>query len=86
MGYKHLEKKVKTNRIQQDAIITGVQALLRDAIKQEYRQCKENGYATIADRDNMNAMYEAYKALDGNGVATDLVNRMMAMPVGEDEL
>lgn len=82
IGYKKLSKRVK----KQDAVGLGVQALLRDRIIQAYNHYREKGFCPIYGLDNINRMFEQYKALGGNGTVKSLVDELTAMPRSEDDM
>lgn len=47
----------------------------------EARQCAvEKGYIPIYERENLEHMYDEYKALGGNGVIEDLVEKLRDLP------
>lgn len=80
-GYKKLSGKLK----EQDAIKLGIQALLRDRIIQSYNHYQEKGYCPIYALENVNALYTQYHALGGNGMITELVERLKDMPTEKKE-
>lgn len=69
-------KKVKN----QNALQSGVQALLRDRIIQAHSHYAEKGYIPVYGMENVLAMYDAYHELDGNGTVTKLVDDLREMP------
>ena len=64
----------------QEALMAGVQAMLRDRLLQGYRHYEEKGYADYTDRSNMKNMYDAYHGLGKNGVMDDMQNKFMMLP------
>lgn len=64
----------------QEALMGGVQAMLRDRLLQGYRHYEEKGYADYTDRSNMKNMYDAYHGLGKNGVMDDMQNKFMMLP------
>jgi len=58
----------------------GMQAVLRDRISQSRRYFVEKGYIPQYEYENFQAMYEAYHALGGNGMATKAYNDISALP------
>lgn len=68
----------------QKAVERGIQALLRDRLVQAYYHYQEQGYTTLHGLENINAMYEQYHALGGNGTVTKLVNAMRELDVQDD--
>lgn len=79
-GYARLSKKVKANRDKQTAIEQGMQALLRDRIIQAYNHYTDKGCFPIYAQQNVEALYNAYHALGGNGTVTRIYNEMMKLP------
>jgi len=62
------------------AIQRGVQALLRAQIIQVYNVYMVRGYLPIYERENIEELYEQYKALSGNGVIADLIEKLKELP------
>lgn len=62
------------------AIELGVQALLRNGIVESYNKWEEKGYCPIYARENAVRMYVPYHTLDGNDVATDLLEYLKNLP------
>lgn len=82
-----LEKRVQTaeknQAIQQEqsnAIMLGVQALLRDRLLQGYRHYISQGWAPYEERQNLQNMYVQYEALGPNSVMDQLHNQFTALP------
>ena len=67
-------------RKKQDAVMSGVQAMLRDRLLQGYRHYEAQGYADYNDRSNMENMYNAYHNLGKNGVMDDMQKKFMRLP------
>lgn len=80
LGYKSVLHKVKMHDSRQTAIEKGIQALLRDRIIRAYNHCMENGFCPIYALENIEALYEQYHALGGNGAITSLVNKLKELP------
>ena len=79
--YRKLEKQIKLDQEKRKAADDGVQALLRDRIVQAYNHyALEKKYCPIYAKDNINALYEAYHRLGGNGVVTGLKEKLDALP------
>lgn len=73
---KHLRREQKKN----DAIVEGVQSLLRENIVHNYNKYQEREYCPIYAKESIKRVYEAYHNLDGNDVATKLYNTLLEMP------
>lgn len=78
MGFtiKKLAKKVN----EQEAIKMGVQALLRDRIIQAYNNYHDKGYCPIYARENITELVKQYHNLGGNGIITDLFEKIKRLP------
>ena len=74
------EKLANEERLKQEAVMTGVQAMLRDRLLQGYRFYEEKGFAEYDDRSNMENMYKAYHNLGKNGVMDDMHHKFMQLP------
>lgn len=61
-------------------LVRGMRAILRDRIIQMYNYHIKLRYIRIHDIDNLEALYEAYRALGGNGTATKLVEELRQLP------
>lgn len=78
MGF--LGAKFKKNKNKDIAIEEAVQALLRNELIRRYREYKAKGEMTILDRENIEAMFEQYKKLGGNGTVKELMNELLEVP------
>ncbi len=65
----------------QKATELGIQALLRDRLVQSYYHYITRGDISLHGLENVNAMYEQYHNLGGNGTITKLVEYMRNMEV-----
>ena len=78
--YRRMSKQMKQEREKNVAIQDGMQALLRDRIIQSYNHYHDKGYCPIYGKENVKRMYDAYHVLGGNDVATQLKDKLLAMP------
>lgn len=78
--WQALAKRMKKNRIEQDAIKAGLQALLRAQIIDMYERYSEKGFAPIYVRDSFQNVYKQYETLGENGVIDDIHQKFMALP------
>lgn len=62
------------------AVENGVQSLLRAEIIRQNEKWVERGYCPVYAKDAVRREYEAYHALGGNGVITDLYNDILELP------
>ena len=80
MGYRQmLKRQIEENR-KSAALQDGMQALLRDRIIQAYNHYQDKRYCPIYGKENAQRMYDAYHALGGNDVATELKDKLLKMP------
>lgn len=79
-------KRIKADNQKSDALMNGVQALLRREIIAEYNHYTEQGHIPIYCIENVLDMYNAYKALGGNGMATKLVEVLKQLPTKPPEV
>lgn len=64
-------------------IRNGVQCLLRAEIIRCYKEHEDKHYCPIYTREALKRMYKAYHALGGNDVATDLYEKVLALPTDD---
>ena len=75
-----LGTNLKKNKKKDLAIENAVQALLRNELIRRYREYKAKGEMTILDRENLEAMFEQYKNLGGNGTVKELMDELLEVP------
>lgn len=75
-----ISTKVKTNNKKDKAIELGVQALLRNELVRRYREYEQKGEMSILDKENMEAMFEQYKNLGGNGTVKHMMDDLFELP------
>lgn len=63
----------------------GVESLLRLEIVRSYNEYTEKGYCPIYAKESLTRAYNDYHALGGNGVATALYEKIMALPTERAE-
>ena len=63
----------------------GVKELLFCKLKQFDEQRERNGFVPIADKETVERVYNAYHALGGNGVGTEMTNKIRACPSSKGE-
>lgn len=79
-GIGFLSSKLKKNKAKEKAIEEGVQALLRNELVKEYREYKIKGELSIIDKKNIEAMFEQYENLGGNGTVKHLIEELLRLP------
>lgn len=82
---RKINTRVKQTASKNDAIETGVQALLRAQMISDYNHYSDKGYAPIYARENFENEYQQYKNLGGNGVMSDIRDKFRALPTGPHE-
>ncbi len=83
--YRSISARLKIEQTKNEAIAAGVQSLLRDSIVSNYNKYLDKGYCPIYAKDSIKKIYEAYHNLGGNGVITELYNKVLKMPEQEAE-
>ena len=78
------EASQATQQQQSQAIMLGVQALLRDRLLQGYKHYLDKGWADLDDRSNMENIWKQYHALGGNGDMLDLRRTFRHLPLIPD--
>ena len=71
-----LSNKLKGKRKKDKAIETGVQALLRNELVRRYREYETKGEMSILDKENIEAMFEQYQNLGGNGTVKKMYEEL----------
>lgn len=75
-----LRNNIEEQKIKNDILVKGVQALLRSQILHEYNKWNDKKYLPIYARENISNLYETYHNLGGNGAVTDIYNKVMELP------
>ena len=74
------EAQQATQKKQTEAVMLGVQALLRDRLLQGYKHYEQEGWASYEDKKNMENMHDQYEALGENNVMNARHQRFLALP------
>lgn len=72
---------IKTTRRKETALERGVQCLLRAEIIRAHKEYIEKGCVPIYAKQALTRAYNAYHALGGNDVATQLYQEVMNLPI-----
>lgn len=79
----------KSRKAKADALALGLQALLRDRLRERYNHYSKKSYAPIYAKENFENMYKQYHSLGVNGVMDEIHAKFLALPDnppdGEDE-
>lgn len=83
----YIVTELRARKRRQDAVKTGLQALLRDRIIQAYNHyVTEKKWIPIYAKDSLVSCYESYENLGANGVIDDLMTEIKNLPnYREDE-
>jgi hypothetical protein len=81
-GYRQLSYRVKEN----EAIKLGVTALLWNALYQIYNEAERRCEISVDALKNAKNIYDQYHALGGNGVDTELYQRLCALPTRKTKI
>lgn len=81
---RSLTKKLKEKQIKEDALYTGIRAILHDMLFQTCEKYISLGYIPIEEAEKIvnreKITYEAYTGLNGNGTGTEIHNRFVSLP------
>lgn len=75
-GYRLALKEIGKQHVEREAI----KSLLRSEIITMHGRYMEKGEIPIYAQENVQAMYDAYHRLGGNGTITKLVHEIMELP------
>lgn len=81
-----LWRRVTKFKRQNEAIHNGMLSLLRDRINQACQYHLKNGYISSRDREVLNAMFDSYFNMSGNGVIKHLKVEIDALPTHVDDV
>lgn len=80
---RRLDKKEKKSKTE-TALITGMQELLCDRIKDRGAQYISRGSVTLEELEDIQRMHEVYHdKLDGNGFAAEIMHKVKSLPINE---
>lgn len=80
-----MSTRLKTEQEKNKAIADGVQSLLRESIVENFNKYTDRGYCPIYAKESIKKVYNSYHKLGGNDVATELYNKLLAMPEEKQE-
>lgn len=75
---------LKQTRADNKAVKTGVQALLRAQMINDWNHYSKKGYAPIYAKENFENCWQQYHGLGANGVMDDIHKKFLALPESED--
>lgn len=96
LAVKHISSKVKAERAarealemqakqETEALKAGMKSLLRRQILEDCKKVAADGYCGATMRDTITAMFDAYKALGGNGTVSDAYEEIRNLPLNKRE-
>jgi len=85
VAVRKLFARVKREMDEQARIKAGVLAILHDRLYQSCQHFIRQGYIIPGDLRNISTMHESYITLGGNGVISEMVNRVKALPLEKQE-
>ena len=68
----------------QDAVVAGLKGLTVDRVRYLGRCYILDEKITLEDRENLEDMYRAYKALGGNGHLETIISEVRKLPISND--
>lgn len=68
----------------QDAVVAGLKVLTVDRVRYLGRCYILDKQITLEDRENLEDMYRAYKALGGNGHLETIITEVRKLPIAND--
>lgn len=77
---RHWAKKDKRDD-KQDAIVTGLKVLTVDRVRYLGKGYISDHEISLEDKENLEEMYRAYKALGGNGHLKTVMDEVQRLPV-----
>lgn len=82
---KHLSKKLKERKAEQDALKSGMIAILHDRLFQICNEYLALGYIPVNESeeilDNAKIIYDAYHVLGGNGTGTAVYEKFLKLHI-----
>ena len=78
--YRRVASQIKEEKRKNDALMLGVQSLLRESIVSNYNKYQDKDFCPIYAKESIKRAYEAYHGLGGNDVATKLYEKILDMP------
>jgi len=79
------DERMEIERQKNDAIMQGIQSLLRESIISNYNKYQDLDYCPIYAKESVKRVYESYHDLGGNDVATTLYEKLLAMTEEKEE-
>lgn len=77
---RKMSKQLREETKKSDAIVQGMQSLLRESIVSNYNKYQDREFCPIYAKESIKRVYESYHNLGGNDVATKLYHTLLDMP------
>lgn len=77
-------RRLKNERSSFEAMRNGMRALLWRELRTMHTQAREANGLTVAERQHLESVYDAYHAIGGNGTGSRLHDEAMELPVLKD--
>lgn len=78
--YVVINRKIKKNKADNDAVKKGVQALLRAQMIRDYNHYLDKGYAPLYAKENFENCWLQYHSLGENGVMDSIHEKFLELP------
>lgn len=78
-------EELQQQRIDNENLRAGVQAILRRALRQDGEKYIAQGYCTLLQKQDFDNTYQRYHALYENGVMSGFHKEVMALPIEPTE-
>lgn len=78
--------RMRRVRVETACVKTGIQALLRAQMINDYNKWSAKGYAPIYAKDNFENCWQSYHSLGANGVMDDIHIKFLALPTEPKEV
>lgn len=83
--FNTLTKGAKQRLKDSELLKKGLQALLRSNLYTIHEKCKKKGYATLAEKNDFENLYQSYHSLGKNGVMDGIREAFLELPLEQSE-
>lgn len=83
--WRYMQKVFKKTAKNMNAIMMGLQAVLRAQMINDYNHYKDKGHAPIYAKENFQNCWDQYEALGANGVMNHIYKEFMALPTNPND-
>lgn len=88
VAYREMRDKKDQEAVKvQEAVIEALKGMMRDRLLETYERCTKKGFYTREERDIYSKLYACYRGapFDGNSVIKELHDRIIKLPLTEEE-